>query len=136
MPKLIIKRTSEWSNRMRKIGIYLDGVKLDVISNGETKEFEVNQGIHSLKSRIDWCGSPTINLDIKEGETHRIDLTSNNSNKWVSLITAVACIAYLTFGRTYDLNPLPFMVFVVPGFLYFVNSFTFGRNKYLKMKIG
>jgi hypothetical protein len=44
MSKLIIQRTSEYNNRLRDYGIYIDGQKVDTISNGQTKELTVNSG--------------------------------------------------------------------------------------------
>ena len=60
MSKLIIKRVSEWKNKMRDIRIYLDGNKIGTIRNGEIKGFEIEPGQHSLKAKIDRCGSKTI----------------------------------------------------------------------------
>lgn len=44
MSKIRIKRSSEWNNRIRTIGIYINEKKVGIINNGETKEFEVNKG--------------------------------------------------------------------------------------------
>jgi hypothetical protein len=55
MATIIINRTSEYLNLMRNYGIYIDGKKIDTIANGETKEFNISVGHHSLYTKIDWC---------------------------------------------------------------------------------
>ena len=68
MWKLIIKRSSEWNSRLRDIGIYLDNKKIGEIRNGEFKEFDVPEGTHKLKAKIDWCRSETLDFKSSENE--------------------------------------------------------------------
>ena len=53
-----MKRKSQWANKMRDIGLYLNGEKIGALDDGETKEFEIEPGLHRLSAKIDWCGSP------------------------------------------------------------------------------
>ena len=64
MSKISIKRSSQYENKLRAITIYLDGIKLGEIADGETKDFEVVKGNHTLVAKIDWATSNTINFDI------------------------------------------------------------------------
>lgn len=48
MATIIINRTSEYLNRLRDYGVYIDGKKVGTIANGETKEFNVSTGQHSV----------------------------------------------------------------------------------------
>lgn len=134
MAKLIIKRTSEWNNRMRGIGIYLDEKKIGVIGNGETKEFEIESGEHTLKSKIDWCGSEVITISLTDNETKRIKLSGFKLGKFMLPIALIICAIYFAFGKQLNLDPLLFLLLILPFFLYFGYHLTLGRNKYLRLE--
>ncbi|MCF4101873.1 DUF2846 domain-containing protein [Gillisia sp. M10.2A] len=51
MSKLVIKKRSEWMNKMCKIELHLDGSKIGSIENGETREFEIEPGNHKIIGR-------------------------------------------------------------------------------------
>ena len=133
MTKLIIKRTSEWNNRMRDIGIYLDGKKIGVIGNGEIKEFEVEPGEHTLKSKIDWCGSETLIINLTDNETKRIELSGFKLGRFMMPIALIISIIYFAFGQQLNLNPMLFLLLIAPFGLYLVYNLTLGRNKYLRL---
>jgi hypothetical protein len=100
MAKLIIKRTSDWTNIMRDLGIYLDGKKIGVIGNGELKEFDIEQGEHTLKSKIDWCGSETLNITVTDNENKKIELSGFKLGKFIlPIILIISVIYHLTLGR-------------------------------------
>ena len=134
MAKLIIKRTSEWNNRMRDIGIYLDGRKIGIIGNGEIKEFEIEPGEHTLNSKIDWCGSQTLKMNLTDNETKRIELSGFKLGKFMMPIALVISIIYFAFGQQLNLDPMTFLLLVAPFVLYLVYHLTFGRNKYLRLE--
>lgn len=48
MAKLIINRTNEYSYRLRKYKIYLDGNLIGSINNGQKIEYEINSDEHSI----------------------------------------------------------------------------------------
>ncbi|MCS3532721.1 hypothetical protein [Chryseobacterium sp. JUb7] len=91
MAKIIINRSSEFANYIRSIDIYLGNKKIGEIKNGESKEFDVKPGKHSLVAKIDWCSSNFIDLDIhSDQEIVRFNL--NGRNPFFSLY-------YVTFGK-------------------------------------
>lgn len=98
MAKLMINRSSEYSNKLRSIGIYLDDKKIGDIADGESKEFEVEEGVHTLRAKIDWCRSNPINLKINSEEIVRFNLSGRNP--FLSLF-------YITFGKDHYLELLP-----------------------------
>lgn len=134
MAKLIIKRTSEWNNRMRDIGIYLDGEKIGVIGNGEIKEFEIEPGEHTLKSKIDWCGSETLKMNLTDNETKKIELSGFKLGKFMMPIALVISIIYFAFGQQLNFDPMLFPLLIAPFGLYLVYHLTLGRNKYLRLE--
>ena len=133
MTKLIIKRTSEWNNRMRDIGIYLDGKKIGVIGNGEIKEFEVEPGEHTLKSKIDWCGSETLKINLTDNKTKRIELSGFKLGRYMMPISLIISIIYFAFGRKLNLDPMLFLILIAPFGLFLIYHLTLGRNKYLRL---
>ena len=134
MAKLIIKRTWEWNNRMRDIGIYLDGEKIGVIGNGEIKEFEIEPGEHTLNSKIDWCGSKTLKMNLTDSETKQVELSGFKLGNIMMPIVLIISIIYFAFGEKLNFNPLLFLVLILPFGLHLVYHLTLGRNKYLRLE--
>lgn len=70
--KIILKREKTlWAHRLSKYYIHIDGIN-DALANGEEKEFQVPAGTHqvSVEARVQQIEkSPTLTLDIAEGET-------------------------------------------------------------------
>ena len=133
MPKLIIKRTSEWNNRMRGIVIFLDGKKIGVIRNGELKEFEIEPGEHNIKAKIDWCGSEKLLINLADNEVKKIELSGFKLGKYMMPVALIICIIYFTFGEQLNLSPMLFMLLILPFGLYLMYHLTLGRNKYLRL---
>lgn len=134
MTKLTIKRTSEWTNRMRDIGIYLDGKKIGTIANGETKEFEIDPGAHTLKSKIDWCGSEEIKLNLQESETKVIELSGFKYGKIIMPFSLIISAFYFWSGSKLNFDPLMYLLIIIPFATYLMYYLTWGRNKYLQLK--
>lgn len=133
MAKLIIRRTSEWNNRMRSFGIYLNDQKIGTIRNGEIKEFEVEPGIHELKAKIDWCESETIKVEVKADKAKALELTGFKYGKYMMPISLVLCIVYFAFRETLKINSGLFLAILSPVLLYLVYIMSFSRKKYLRI---
>ncbi len=54
MTKIKIERNSEWNNKGREIGIYIDGEKVKTINEGETQDYAIENGKHEFYAKIDW----------------------------------------------------------------------------------
>jgi len=132
MPALIISRKNEWMNRLRKIGVYLDGEKIGTVSNGETKEFQVSAGLHQLHTKIDWCGSRTIPFTIAENESKTFELSSFKKAVWLMPLVAVLLIVNYLLQVTFRINSTLWLL--VPVFLIFIYFLTLGRKDYLELK--
>ena len=94
MAKLIISRTSELNNRAREFGIYLNNKKIGTIANGETKEFEIEPGIHKINAKIDWCKSQTTEFNIIENESKVIKI---GGFKYGALVLKTSLSVLLTY---------------------------------------
>jgi hypothetical protein len=95
MALLQITREDEYMNRLRNISIYLDGLKLGTIKNGEIKDFEIAAGDHFIKAKIDWCGSNTIHFHVAATETKFFNLCSFAKD---NPLGSLATIYYISFG--------------------------------------
>jgi hypothetical protein len=98
MAKIIINRSTEFSNRIRAIRIYIDKQKIGEIYDGESKEFEISPGKHTLKAKIDWCGSNTIEFVASEEDTPRFSLCGTDPFLALFYIT-LARNRYLVLGE-------------------------------------
>jgi len=75
--KLIINRTDEYANRLRKINIFINNVKVYNIKNGEEKEIELDVGKHEVYAKIDWCKTKPFSVELKKDEEIELELGSN-----------------------------------------------------------
>ncbi|MGJ8761263.1 MAG: hypothetical protein ACSHXA_12010 [Polaribacter sp.] len=134
MTKIRIKRNSEWNNKARAIGIYIDGKKVGTINDGEAQEYEIDNGNHEIFAKIDWCRSPKMVLNINENEIITLILSGFKFGKFIlPVILGIMLMYYLI---KYALNfDFPFLIwFIAIGFIYPMYYITFGKNRYLILK--
>ena len=129
MPKVVLNRTSEYINRFRNYSIYIDGKKVGTIANGETKEFNVSSGQHSLVSKIDWCSSPTMTFNISDNEIKNFNVGGFKNAKWVMPAALIMIVLSYVVNYMYGFEYLIYLV--VPAFLLLVYFLTVGRKRYL-----
>lgn len=133
MPKLVIKRPSEWNNIFRNYGIYLDGQKLGVVENDDIQIFNIEAGHHQLKAKIDWCGSQTIDFDIKNDDVKQFKISSFRFSNWLLPLFFIIMTLYFAFNDTLGLTTQHFVLSIMPLLLYMFYHITFGRNHYLRL---
>ncbi|QRM87890.1 hypothetical protein FG167_01180 [Lacinutrix sp. WUR7] len=133
MHTIRIERNSEWNNKARTIGIYIDGEVAGTIDDGETKEFMVASGKHEIHAKIDWCRSPKIEWIVSENETTSLKLRGFKYGTWI--FPALLGISLVYYLGKYALNMnLSFLIWILAiGFLYPLYFITFGKNKYLRL---
>lgn len=98
MAKIIINRSSEFSNGLRSIEILLNNNNIGEMKDGESKEFEIAPGSYTLKAKIDWCSSNLINLNIKNDDIIRYNLSGRNP---------FLALFYILFGKDHYLELKP-----------------------------
>jgi hypothetical protein len=62
MTQIEITREKGWADRARAYSVWVDGGKIGEIRAGETRSFSVRPGPHTVRLRIDWCGSRTLEI--------------------------------------------------------------------------
>lgn len=60
---LVIRRKKNYKDSLRSFKIYLDGNLIGKIKNGSTLSFDISEGPHVLKLKIDWCSSNEIEFN-------------------------------------------------------------------------
>ncbi len=134
MPKLIIKRSFEWNNMIRNIGLYLDEEKVGTIANGQVKEFELEPREYSLRSKIDWAGSETLKFTLSDNETKRVELSGFKHGNFLMPLVLIISIVYLVFGEELNFDTLLFVLLMSPVVLIQFYYMTLGRNNYLRLE--
>ena len=69
MSGISITRGVYWADKMRKYKVFIDNVYQGDIMGDETKVFPVGGGHHTVKAKIDWCGSNELSVNVGEGLT-------------------------------------------------------------------
>ncbi len=129
MEKIVIKRTNEFINRFRNYKIFIDGQQVGTIGNGETKEFLVSIGQHSLIAKIDWCTSQELQINIDENEIKNIQVSSFKYGKWIMPLAGGIIIIDFILKETTSFIFFNFLLFPFLITLFYYSSF--GRKKYL-----
>lgn len=70
MAKLKIKRPRSFFSldTWRAYRVYIDGQEVGKIGRGKEAEFTLSAGEHKIQLKIDWCGSPTLTVNLVEGQ--------------------------------------------------------------------
>jgi len=150
MAKLTINRTNQWTNRFRKIWVYMDNKILCKISNNETLTVDVEPGQHHFFAQADWVSSETITLNFQDDTVIQLELGSPvKVTSWSIVFSAIylSILFYIWFFKKEFLSYELFLwvasgIFftsqiVAPLFtkqkpaLYYM---TWGRKKYIYLK--
>ena len=99
MTTVLVRRSREWTNRLRGIRIILDGVEVGVVKNGEKQNFMVKPGTHTLQARIDWCSSKEVQFTIAEDQQLVYSLHSFAFQKPYKLFIPLFVLYYTLIAR-------------------------------------
>lgn len=94
MAILKIVRASGYSDRLRAYQVILDGAKIGEVRNGQTQQFAIAPGQHTLSLKIDWCVSNTIDFTSAGDEEIRFKAKSNLQD-----LKIFAALWYVIFDR-------------------------------------
>ncbi len=99
MATIVFKRTNEYQNALRKIGIYVDGGKIGEIGNGEIQSFEIPSGMRKVVAKIDWCRSQEFIVDLNKNSAKTILIGSNYSVFFALFSTTLGRNNYLRLSE-------------------------------------
>ena len=133
MAKIRIERSSEWNNKGRKIGVYINDIKVGTVNDGETVEYEVESGVNEVCCKIDWCRSPKIKLNSVQNETKTLSLNGFKYGVYIIRITLGLLLLYYLLSYAFQLQVNFLIIVIAMGFLYPLYFITLGKDKYLRL---
>ncbi len=86
-----INRKKEYNDKFREYEVILDNNYLGNIYAGETKNFEVASGNHTIYLKIDWCRSNTLDFHVSENEVFEFEC-GNSVTGWKRLFDVIYTI--------------------------------------------
>ena len=131
MGKIVVSRATEWTNKLREYGIYVDGQKIGKIGNGDTKTFDVPNGNHTIRAKIDWCGSSEVHFTISGDEKKYFKLTGFKYSNILMPFAFVFVILSLLLRKIFHIEYASWLI--LPIFLLLLYYLTIGRNRYLRI---
>ncbi|MCP9200011.1 hypothetical protein MKO06_08840 [Gramella sp. GC03-9] len=134
MPKLLIRRNTEWANKMRTFDLYLNGVQFSRIKHNQILSFEVPEGEYQLIAKMGWCGSKPLYINLKEGELKNVEITGFMWSTYLFPVTMVICSLYFIIYLKYGINSLFLGTLMMMLFGYWFFYISFGRHQYLTLK--
>lgn len=133
MPKIIIKRNSEWANKYRSFDLYLNGKKISEINDKEIITLNISEGDYLLEAKIDWCKSNAIHFKLIEGDLRRFEINGFILSKYFLPAAIFTALLYFGIYLKFHLNSL-FLGTILMLFLdYLLFFLTIGRNQYLRL---
>jgi hypothetical protein len=108
MAELIIRRcAAAWQDRMRDYRVLVDGSERGRVSNGSEIRVDVAPGRHRVQVKIDWCGSPAVDVDVEEGMVQVLDCGPNATPLTLMYYVFLRVGRYLTLqaGARYPASP-------------------------------
>ena len=77
MAELIVRRRSALQDRLRDYIVLVDGSEHARVANGSEIRVHVQPGRHRVQLKIDWCGSPAVDVDVPDGGAQVLDCGPN-----------------------------------------------------------
>lgn len=136
--RIIIRRSSEWLNRLRGFRVMIDGQEAGRISNGATEEFKVAPGAHKIFCKIDWCSSRGYEVNLQAGETSYLFVRSGMKYYWQAAIPVIIMLALNLCYSLQDIRKPEWLLFGMIGLGlpvagYFLYYTVFSRKDYLQL---
>src|SRR5690606_23717134 len=75
MGKLIIERSSEWTNKMLEMGLYLNDSKIGNITDGEIKEIDLEPGEYYLAAKLGIWKSKPFFIEMTSKTVKKVELS-------------------------------------------------------------
>ena len=102
MAELIVRRRAAWwQDRMRDYIILVDGSERGRVGNDAEVRVHVEPGRHRVQLKIDWCGSPAVDVAVAERSAQVLDCGPN--------ATPLTALFYVIFRAGHYLTLQPGM---------------------------
>ena len=131
MAKVIVMRSSEFTNRARAYKIFIDDQQVGTLKNGGSGEFEVAEGTHTIYAKVDWCYSPARTFTLGTAERKTFNVGTYKAAQWVLFAALAVLLANILVKTSTGNNYVQFLL--IPLFLVMLYYMTLGRRKYLTL---
>ncbi len=81
-----IKRGTSYPDRLRAYKVWVDASVVGTVKAGQSLTVTVAPGPHTIRLRIDWCGSNTIHFDVAPDQVLGFDCGSSLAGWRVLLV--------------------------------------------------
>lgn len=136
MAKISIIRPYEWSNQQKNTQIYIDGERVGNVGIGQTAQFDVTPGKHTVVLKQKWLsgGSKPLEVDLSQNEEITIKMRTYKYN-WLVLLILFPFITstYLTLTNTNSFMMKLVGGLLVLGLIYLIIYLLFLRTGFIKI---
>lgn len=85
-------------SRMRQYVIYIDGKRTTTIGNGQTINFCVPTGMHSIRTRIDWFHSNTLSFHVQPDGNISFEIATRGYTRGVLILYGILATLGIMLG--------------------------------------
>lgn len=128
MAKLIIKREDRLINLFRKYRIRANGEELTTISNKETRELDLPEGKYRLEAKIDWAGSPAIEVTLDKHQPVILEVGCSTNISGPQTVLGTLSLLLLA-GLIWYYGQIPWQGWVVLIVLWFIRDVLLSKGK-------
>ena len=76
---VLTRERGGWRDRGRSYVVMIDGEQAAKVRHGQRLELPITPGRHEIFLKIDWCRSPSIELDARPGEVIQLSCAPGGS---------------------------------------------------------
>jgi len=102
---LIVRPRGIWRDIARQYSIKVDAEPVGRISRGSQLAVDVPAGSHRVQARIDWTGSPAIDVEVLEGSEVRLTVEPAGNSLQLYQVFSRSRYLKLGFEATASANP-------------------------------
>jgi len=135
MPTIKISQKREWGAKFRVLDLYLDGEILGYVPSGETIEFDVPVGQHTLKAKMGFFRSKVLSCTMFNKEIKSYTISPNKFVHFFLPVILLGLGLLQFFFSTGAIKSNHNHIIVFSGFLLLSTYFhMIGRNTYFLIR--
>jgi hypothetical protein len=132
MTAIKIHRPADDYNHLRAYGIYIDGKKVDTILIGQSKEFALTPGQHTLYTKIDWCRTPKVSFKVPADGIKTFKVYGSKLENRIMLLIPIIILLQLILKYTIGIDYSLYLLILI-SFLLFYYLRTFRGKRYISL---
>jgi|GEM_PF-2215579 len=111
MPKITIKRSSNWFWMVRKLNVRINEEEVGQIGNGETKTFEVELGENTIFTHLKGGKSEELKVDVQENQNIKLVVSPSQFDVVATIATIIIIPILVVFtGPYFYLNYIYYLI--------------------------